>query len=426
MDLYKYYSSCGGVVSTDTRSIAKGSLFFALKGTNFDGNRFALEAIEKGASYAVVDDAQLKDQPRCLYVPDVLEALQALARQHSRLLNIPIIAVGGSNGKTTTKELIAKVLSKKYQTFATRGNLNNHIGVPLSLLSIGVEIEIAVIEMGANGPNEIALLCEIAEPSHGVITNIGRDHLEGFGSIEGVAKANSELYYYLLNNDGVAFVNTQEEYLSRMASRFSEYVSYPAKGDYYTCQLHNADMFLQVQAANGDIIQTQIIGAYNFNNIATALCIGKYFGVPDEAAHAAVAEYVPSNNRSQLLRTTHNTVILDAYNANPSSMKVSVENFAQMRVNGQKVLVLGDMFELGNDSQAEHRALGELIGQYSFDMVCLCGEDMKAAQAVLPKAVYFPTRQSLESFLTVYPVQNAYVLLKGSRGMSLEKLVPLL
>jgi UDP-N-acetylmuramoyl-tripeptide--D-alanyl-D-alanine ligase len=420
--LYQLFTSAGKV-STDTRKIEPGSVFFALKGPNFNGNTYALEALAKGASYAVVDEKEYATDERIHLVDDVLESLQQLASYHRRRLGIPILAIGGSNGKTTTKELVAAVLSQKYNTFATKGNLNNHIGVPLTLLSLSKDVEVAIIEMGANGHGEIELLCQIADPTHGIITNIGLDHLEGFGDIEGVARANSELYYHLLKREGVVFVNTLEDHLTRMAARFKETVTYPSAGNYYHCTLIPGKFFVELQAEDGSHIKTNIVGDYNFNNIATALCIGKYFGVDPAKAHEAVANYRPANNRSQLLKTERNTILLDAYNANPSSMQAAVENLARLEA-PYKALILGDMLEMGKDSEKEHRNMGKLIQSLGvFELVLLCGEEMLYAHQEAPGSKHFAKKADLVAWLTANPLEGASILIKGSRGMSLETLV---
>lgn len=408
-------------ISTDTRRIAPGSLFFALKGQHFDGNLFAAEALAKGAAYAIIDNATLMADERYLLVEDVLQSLQALAHRYRSSFSIPFIAIGGSNGKTTTKELIAAVLSQKYKTFATQGNLNNHIGVPLTLLSIPSDTEMAVIEMGANHLGEYEQLCQIAAPTHGLLTNIGLDHLEGFGSLEGVAAANSELYYYLLKNQGQVFVNTLEEHLGRMAARFEKPITYPQAQDDYSVQLLEAQLFLKV-AFQGLEQQTQLIGKYNFANIATALCVGVHFGVSPKAALEAVGAYVPANNRSQLVQKNTNTIILDAYNANPSSMAQAIESFAALEADS-KMVILGDMYELGTYSTEAHRALGALLAQQNFDKVVLYGEWVKEALLDNPKAYYFSDKFSLHNWLKDLALQNTNILIKGSRGVKLESVL---
>ncbi|MDX2303462.1 MAG: UDP-N-acetylmuramoyl-tripeptide--D-alanyl-D-alanine ligase [Microscillaceae bacterium] len=422
--LYQKYLSCTGV-STDTRKIEPGDLFFALKGPNFNGNAFARKALESGAKYLVLDeiiDPTLADMPEVILVDDALSALQELARHHRRQFNIPIIAVGGSNGKTTSKELIHKVLAAQFRTFATPGNLNNHIGVPLTLLQMPLNTQMAVIEMGANHAGEIAELCKIAEPNFGIITNIGMDHLEGFGSIHGVAQANGELYDFLQKNQGKIFVNTQEEMLVQLSAHFPEKITYPSPGDYFHAELIPSDFFLKIQTEAGETVQTQLFGEYNFANIATALCIGKYFGVKSSSANQAVAEYQPANQRSQLIEKRSNTIILDAYNANPSSMTLALQSFAKIK-GSYKVVILGDMNELGELSTQEHLNLGKLLAELRFDLVILHGKEIQAALTDNPKAYYFPDKFSLHNWLTDRKLENAHVLIKGSRGMTLESVL---
>jgi len=412
-------------VSTDTRKIIPDSIFFALTGDRYNANQFAREALDKGARYAVIDEAKYAESDRFLVVADVLDTLQKLARHHRNQLTIPVIGLTGSNGKTTSKELVNAVLSKKYKTYATQGNLNNHIGVPLTLLAIDKSIEIAVIEMGANHVGEIALLCEISNPSHGFITNIGKAHIGTFGGFENIIRAKSELYQHLITNRGIAFINSQNEILSNMAKRFKAPVFYPAKGDYYHCELVGADPFVEVKTEGGMVVQTNLVGAYNFENIATALCIGKYFSVDSTFSELALTEYKPSNMRSQLVKKGTNTIILDAYNANPSSMKVAIENLAAMKA-GRKVVILGDMFELEGEAEAEHRNIGKQLHKYRFDNVLLCGQLMKFANEEYPAATLFENKALLAEELQKNPIDSSVILVKASRGMGLESVVDLL
>jgi UDP-N-acetylmuramoyl-tripeptide--D-alanyl-D-alanine ligase len=409
-------------VSTDTRSIEAGSLFFALKGPSFNANAFAAEALQKGAAYAVVDEAVYVKDERYLLVPDVLTALQDVARHHRKQLTIPIIGLTGSNGKTTSKELVNVVLSKKYKTFATKGNLNNHIGVPLSILSIDSSIELAVIEMGANHVGEIALLSSIAQPTHGFITNIGKAHIGTFGGFENIIRGKSELYHHLIVNNGIVFINSQNEILSNMAKRFAKPVFYPTAGNYYHCELTATDPFVKVKTEGGDEITTHLVGAYNFENVAVALCIGKFFGVDEKKANSAAAEYQPSNMRSQMMKKGSNTVILDAYNANPSSMQAAIESLASMKATN-KVAIVGDMFELEEEAEAEHNAIGKLLGEKKFDAVFLCGSLMACAAQQLPSALHFAEKENLILYLKKNPIQNATILVKASRGIGLESVV---
>lgn len=445
-ELYHKFQECTGV-STDTRRITPNCLFVALKGANFDGNQFAEQAIAAGARYALVDDPAIAatNQARFLLVTDSLLALQDLARYHRQTLNIPIIGLTGSNGKTTTKELIAAVLLKKYRAYATAGNLNNHIGVPLTLLSINEQYEIAVVEMGANHQKEIALLCSIAQPTHGLITNIGKAHLEGFGGIEGVRKGKGELYDYLAQHGRTVFINSRDKVLMAMYRErlktlrsetvFAEAIFYPAVEAQATGESTIADNRHQpiellqespvvvYRDSRGHDITTHLPGRYNYENILAALAIGDYFGVSPEEANRAVADYNPTNNRSQVIQKGTNTILLDAYNANPSSMAAAIQQFAATPAR-RKVVILGDMYELGDESEAEHAALGKLIADCHFDLVILAGQDMKFALGSLPKAYYIPDKFSLHNWLMDHPMTDTHILVKGSRGMGLESVVP--
>lgn len=411
-----------GKVSTDTRQITPGSLFFALRGDKFNANEFAAQALAKGAAYAVVDEARYAVDERYMLVDDSLTALQQLAKHHRSQLKIPVVGLTGSNGKTTSKELVLAVLSRKFKTLATKGNLNNHIGVPLTVLSIDDSIEVAVVEMGANHLGEIALLCSIANPSHGFITNIGKAHIGTFGGFENIIRGKSELYQHLLTTDGTVFINSQNTILANMAKRFKQPYFYPAAADYYHAELLDADPFIRFKAENGVIVQTQLMGAYNFENIAAALCIGKFFGVEAQAANQAIAEYVPGNMRSQVITKGTNTIILDAYNANPSSMEAAIENLASMKAK-KKVAIVGDMFELEEEAAKEHARIGELLRNKKFDQVYLCGELMSAARKVFPEALYFGKKEQLIEMLKQNPIAGATVLVKASRGIGLETVV---
>lgn len=427
MDIEKLYRKYreSGKVSTDTRQILPSSVFFALKGDKFNANEFAAEALAKGASAVVVDEAKYAIDDRYFLVDNSLEALQKLARHHRDQLKIPVVGLTGSNGKTTSKELINAVLSKKFKTFATKGNLNNHIGVPLTILSIDDSIELAIIEMGANHVGEIALLSSIANPTHGFITNIGKAHIGTFGGFENIIRGKSELYQHLITTNGQVFINSKNEILSNMAKRFSKPLFYPSQGDYYHCELLTSDPFLKIKAENGDEITMQLVGGYNFENAAVALCIGKFFGVDEKLANQAVAEYVPGNMRSQIMKKGSNTIILDAYNANPSSMTAAIENLATMNVE-RKVAIVGDMFELEEEAEAEHRAIGRLLKQKNFDRVYLCGKLMHSAQQEFPNAILFEKKDDLISELKKNPIQNSTVLVKASRGIGLETVVDFL
>lgn len=420
-NLYENYRK-SGKVSTDTRQITSGSVFFALKGEKFNANAFAAEALAKGASYAVIDEAQYAADNRYIVVTDVLSTLQELARYHRQQLSIPVIGLTGSNGKTTSKELLHAVLAKKFKTFATKGNLNNHIGVPLSILAIDSTIELAVIEMGANHVGEIAQLCSIANPTHGFITNIGKAHIGTFGGFDNIIRGKSELYQHLIQQNGVVFINSQNHILANMAKRFKNPLFYPAVGDYYHCELAGADPYIKIKTESEDAIQTQLIGHYNFENIAVALCIGKYFGVDAKLANKAIAEYVPANMRSQVIKKGTNTILLDAYNANPSSMAAAIENLAGMKAL-KKVLILGDMFELEEEAETEHSNLGKLISELGFTEVYFCGTLISHALKAFPKAQHFYNKEDLSQFLKQNPIENATILVKASRGIGLESIV---
>ncbi|WP_373522425.1 UDP-N-acetylmuramoyl-tripeptide--D-alanyl-D-alanine ligase [Aquiflexum sp.] len=424
--LYKHYLQATGV-STDTRKIDKGNIFFALKGPNFNANDFASTALEIGASLVVVDEERVipEHDNRYFLVEDVLMALQQLANYHRKQLTIPIIGLTGSNGKTTSKELLNAVVKRKFKTTATEGNLNNHIGVPLTLLSIGKEVEIAIVEMGANKQGDIKELCDIAEPTHGFITNIGKAHLEGMGGPEGVLKTKTELFQHLRENKGTVFINSQDPVLSNMVKRFEEPVLYPAKGDFCEVSFVEANPFVKFTVeGQKDIYQSALIGAYNFGNIATALCIGKFFGVPMFDAVEAVIAYNPSNMRSQLIEKRSNLIILDAYNANPSSMEVAIKTFGNMTGKKYKMVILGDMYELGDSTEEEHRKLGELVSQYLFDKICLTGKHIQAALEKAPiSTLFFPDPFSFRNWLQDSKLEDYMILIKGSRGMKLEGLV---
>ncbi len=408
-------------VSTDTRQITPGSIFFALKGEKFNANAFAEEALIKGASYVVIDEPQFAKDDRYIVVRDVLSSLQQLSKYHRDQLNIPVIGLTGSNGKTTSKELLHTVLAKKFKTFATKGNLNNHIGVPLSILSIDNTIEIAVIEMGANHVGEITALCNIANPTHGFITNIGKAHIGTFGGFDNIIRGKSELYMHLINHEGTVFINSQNPILFNMAKRFKNPTLYPAKDDYFHCELIGADPYVKIRTEDGKETETKLIGAYNFENIATALCIGKFFDVDAALALQAIADYEPANMRSQVVKKGTNTIILDAYNANPSSMEAAIRNLADMKAD-RKVLILGDMFELEEEAETEHRNLGQLIRDLGFTEVYLCGLLMRFAVKEFPRAKHFYKKEELEAFLKQNPVCDATILVKASRGIGLESI----
>lgn len=412
-------------VSTDTRKIEPGSIFFALRGPNFNANAFADEALSKGATLAVIDDATFERSGKTMLVTDALETLQNLARHHRNQLKIPVIGLTGSNGKTTSKELLNAVLSKKFKTLATKGNLNNHIGVPLTILSIDNSIELAIIEMGANHVGEIALLSSIANPTHGFITNIGKAHIGTFGGFENIIRGKTELYQHLLNNNGTVFINSGNEILFNMAKRFKEPILYPRQGDYVQVELKSSDPYLRYQSESGQTIKTQITGSYNFENVAVALCIGKYFGVPEDEANAAIAQYAPANMRSQIMAKGSNTIILDAYNANPSSMEAAIKNLQTMNA-ANKIAIVGDMYELEEEAEREHRAMGKILTASNFSAVYLCGELMRWAKEECPTAKYFASKTDLINHLKSNTPVNSTILIKASRGMGLEAVVEVL
>lgn len=416
--LYVNYNECTGV-STDTRKIENGTLFFALKGPNFNANKLADEALEKGANYVVIDDEQYQKDDRYLLVNDCLETLQQLANHHRKQFDIPFIGITGSNGKTTTKELVKAVLAQKYKVHATAGNFNNHIGVPLTLLAMDESVEIAIIEMGANKLGDIAELCAIAEPTHGIITNIGKAHVGNFGGMENIIRAKSELYQYLIQHSGQVWINSNEEILANMSKRFTSPLFYPNTGDYYHAELLDASPYVQLKTDSGETIQSQLVGTYNFENIAAALCIGKYFNIDSVKSNKAIQTYIPANNRSQIVTKATNTIIMDAYNANPSSMEVAIDNLGRMK-GTKKIAVLGDMYELGDESEKEHRKLGELVSIQKFDEVYFCGELIKSALENYPEGKYFKDKKSLAVALRQKKFQDAIILFKASRGIGLE------
>ncbi|MRX76382.1 UDP-N-acetylmuramoyl-tripeptide--D-alanyl-D-alanine ligase [Pedobacter petrophilus] len=425
-ELYQHFLK-SPVISTDTRNIIPGSIFFALKGENFNANVFAAQAIEKGAAYAVVDEAAHATSEKCLLVDDVLSALQNLARHHRGQLNIPVIGLTGSNGKTTSKELVNAVLSERYQTFATFGNLNNHIGVPLSILAITSQVEIAIIEMGANHQKEIELLCTIAQPTHGIITNVGMAHLDGFGGFEGVKKGKAELYAYLKAHHGYTFINRDNAFLMEMSlnAGLNKLLYYGTEnGNTIKGALKSSDPFIEVEWTNHEtssVVKTNLTGSYNFENILAAICIGDFFDMQPEEINTGLANYEPKNNRSQLTKTDHNTVICDFYNANPSSMTAALNNISALSAD-QKTAVLGDMFELGPESAAQHELIAKQATESGLDQIIFIGKYFYAFKDQL-NGIFFETPAEAANYLQQHLIKNNLVLLKGSRGMKLENLL---
>ena len=447
IEIYKKYKECDGRVTTDTRTLKGGEMFFALKGENFDGNEYALKALEAGAAYAVVDassEVAKSDDPRLIKVEDTLRTLQELARWHRSMTFVdgrplPVLALTGTNGKTTTKELIREVLSVKYRVAATEGNLNNSIGVPLTLLKMAPDTQIAVVEMGASHPGDIKELVDIALPNFGLVTNVGKAHLLGFGSFEGVMATKGELYDYLRRTSDKVFINVDNPYLCRMASErnlqsdperpYSLLLPYGL--EYQGASVLPADAdhpYLRISLASGVVINTNLVGAYNADNVMAALAVGAHFGVSIEEAVKAIEAYVPSNNRSQLTKTEKNTLIVDAYNANPSSMTVALNNLAAV-VADRKVALLGDMLELGSDSSALHSEIAQLAFDSGVSLVCFVGAEFgKVWDALQDKcgSLWFATSDELAQWLAENPVEGASVLIKGSRGTRMEKVLPVL
>ena len=418
--LYKIYCT-HPQIQTDTRKLASGDLFFALRGPNFNGNQFALQALEMGAAYAIVDEDLAADNNRIIRVENVLTTLQQLAGYHRDQFTIPFIAITGSNGKTTTKELVAAVLSAHYKTYTTRGNLNNHIGIPLTLLQVQKDAQMAVIEMGANHQHEIEGYCQYVKPTHGIITNCGKAHLEGFGGEEGVRKGKGELFQFLSGHHGTAFAFADYDYLHTLAKQVPQIIWYGTHSGSIRGSIENSMPFLKV-GITGTLelsIQTQLVGTYNLPNVLCAAAIGNFFGVPAEKIQSAIESYTPSNSRSQWINWGTNQVILDAYNANPSSMKVAIENFAQLP-GSAKILMLGAMMELGETSVAEHQALLNLIQQYPWEEVVLVGGDFSNLSHPYH---YFTDSTQAKAWLGSKNPQNAQILLKGSRSMKMEKVI---
>lgn len=411
-DLYKLYKQ-HFLVDIDSRTIRKNTLFFALKGPNFNGNGFATEALNLGANFSIVDEDSFQTNKHIILVDNVLETLQQLANYHRKQLGIPIVALTGSNGKTTTKELINVVLRKKYITQATKGNLNNHIGVPLTLLSMTDKTELGIVEMGANHQKEIAFLCTICEPDFGYITNFGKAHLEGFGGIEGVIKGKSEMYTFLKDNSKTAFINPEDK-IQVDRTKGINTINFKLE-DIKTLA---SNPFVEISFKTSHI-RSNLIGSYNYSNIAAAISIGVYFKVTEEKIKEAIEGYIPKNNRSQIIKSANNEIILDAYNANPSSMKVAIEHFSAIKT-ATKVLILGDMFELGKETQYEHQTIVNLATSLNIDQVFLVGENFYQTTTTILK---FHSYDIFEDYLKKNPLEQQLILIKGSRGMRLERLL---
>ena len=416
--LHKDFLKSSGIC-TDTRSINNNCLFFALKGANFNGNTFANNALKKGAYKVIIDEKEFLNDHSIL-VHDVLQTLQELATFHRNYLKIPIIALTGSNGKTTTKELIKAVLSKKYKTIATKGNLNNHIGVPLTLLAMNSNTEIGIVEMGANHHKEIELLCKIAKPDYGYITNFGKAHLEGFGSLEGVVEAKTEMYRYLKSKKNTVFINFNDKKQRKHSEGINRY-TFGDEGQDCTIRLLDASNEVLLSYQN-TTIQSHLIGHYNYTNIAASIAIGEFFNVTAQNIKVAIENFIPTNNRSQLIEKGTNSIILDAYNANPSSMMAALENFIQSQGN-QKTVFLGDMFELGPDAEIEHQNIVSYLENNYKGTCYLVGENFNKTTVNFSTIYKFKTFEELKTFLAKATITNQYVLIKGSRGMALERVL---
>jgi len=422
-DFYKIFIKYPKI-STDTRTIEKGNIFFALKGDNFDGNKYIKVANNSGASYIVTDDLSNKDKKNCIYVSNSLSFLQDLAKYHRKQLTIPIIAITGTNGKTTTKELTFQVLKQKYNVKATIGNFNNHIGVPLTLLSFNNKTEIGIVEMGANHPKEIEFLCNIAKPNFGIITNIGKAHLEGFGDFDGLINTKAELYKAILDNNGQVFINDDNKLLKSIIKN-QRTISYGTNNNTFCIgELISANPFVKFKIGE-NIIQSNLIGTYNFENLLAASCVGKYFNIEIEKIKEALENYIPTNNRSQVIKKGSCNIILDAYNANPTSISLAIDNFENIDAN-KKVLILGDMFELGEYAETEHntiiKKLSNIVHQNSEIRIFLAGKNFNKLNNN-EKITSFNTSEELINHISKIEFNNTWFLVKGSRGMKLESVL---
>lgn len=411
-------------VQTDTRKIENGDIFFALKGPNFNGNSFAQKALELGASYVVIDEIEFLLNDKTILVEDVLFTLQQLALYHRQQFDIPFIAITGSNGKTTSKELVSTVLKQKFVTYATEGNLNNHIGVPLTLLKIRKDAQIAIIEMGANHQQEIASYCNIALPNYAVINNCGKAHIEGFGGIEGVRKGKGELYDFIRNNGGTIFINKDLPYLAEMAAGIGKQKSYGSQNADYIGKIIDHELLLKIaiQVQNKNLeIQTNLVGEYNLPNVLLSVAIGLYFGVNENDIKTAIEAYEPDNSRSQFISCGSNKIILDAYNANPTSMRAAIINFSKL--SGSKILFLGAMKEMGSEEINEHQELVEFIGKWDWVIVVLVGKEFEPVKG---KYIWFENSEQAAEFISCNIPQDSFILIKGSRGSKMEKMFEVL
>ena len=406
-------------ICTDTRKIQKNDIFFALKGENFNGNTYAENALKSGAKYAIIDDAEFEKSHKTILVNNVLETLQKLATYHRNYLKTPIIALTGSNGKTTTKELINVILSKKYKTVATIGNLNNHIGLPLTLLSMTKDTEIGIVEMGANHQKEIEFLCAIARPDYGLITNYGKAHLEGFGGVKGIIKGKSEMYDFLMANNKTIFVNAEDSIQIKKTIKAQKF-TFGNTNQNVNIKFINANPFVSLEYHKIKI-QSQLIGDYNYTNIAIAITIGNYFKVQDRDIKTAIESYIPTNNRSQIIDKNSNKIILDAYNANPTSMEAALLNFEKQ--DGYKIAILGDMFELGDEAKAEHQSITTLATSLNIDQVIFVGENFYKSKLKSKKGIQYKTFKDFKNIFDLSKTENTTFLIKGSRGMALERVL---
>ncbi|WP_458627614.1 UDP-N-acetylmuramoyl-tripeptide--D-alanyl-D-alanine ligase [Winogradskyella sp. PC D3.3] len=418
--IYQKFETCSSI-STDTRKLQQDCMYFALKGDNFDGNKFASQAFSGGAKYCIVDSADAVINENCIYVDDVLTTLQELATYHRKEITIPIIALTGSNGKTTTKELINAVLKTTYNVKATVGNLNNHIGVPLTLLSFSKALDFGIVEMGANHQKEIEFLCKIAQPDFGLITNFGKAHLEGFGSVEGVIKAKSELFDYLKHNQKTAFINNDDKKQVRQIGEYTNIITF-GNGSHTDCNItfKSANPYVTLSYDN-TLINSQLIGDYNYGNIAVAVAIGKYFKVNTKSIKEAIELYQPDNNRSEIIEKGTSKIVLDAYNANPTSMLAALKNFKQLNAEN-KYLFLGDMFELGTDAEKEHQFIVDFIESYFGTNCSIIGKNFYKT-TTNDTTLKFSNFEDLKTHLKTLKLNNATILIKGSRGMALERIL---